>query len=373
MQVGPPPVDDSPWPLRGTQTMYASFFGLGCLPFEDRADPQFFFTTSESEEALAAMEYEAHYGEGLGLVLGASGTGKTLLIRTLLSRLNSNDRAVIITWLANGALDLIRECCKGFGVTLGSSPNPARRLNRLRRHLQRAVAADQRPILILDQAENLTPDNMGELATLGDLQGDHGKLLTIILVGQPQFRSLMDKPELSRLKQRLYGDRTLSPLPLSETQEYIRHRLQVAGASDPELFGLQAVARIHEASGGIPRLINNICNAVMVAAYGAETTEISDVLVEEVTRRSTHGVRTMDARDVGVEHAGQVASGWPEALAQHAAAIGGRETATVSCGVVSGRTSSAGVDGACGVAAPGFGHGGAPHRRSGRTRRSVRR
>ena len=123
--------------------MYANHFGLRCLPFEDRADVQFFFPTAASEEAVAAMEYEAHYGKGMALILGESGTGKTLLIRTLLQRLNATDHSVIVTWPASGGMDLARECCKGFGVSLPSKPSRDRQLDRLARHLTRTAADGQ--------------------------------------------------------------------------------------------------------------------------------------------------------------------------------------------------------------------------------------
>src|SRR3990172_5233202 len=118
--------------------MYCNFFGLLSLPFQDRADTQFFYPTAECEEALAAMEYEIQYGARMGLLIGGAGTGKALLSRTLLPRLQKSDQVVVITWPSSGAMDLLRECCKAFGVTLPSSHNQSRRLNRLRRHLGRS-------------------------------------------------------------------------------------------------------------------------------------------------------------------------------------------------------------------------------------------
>lgn len=263
--------------------MYTAFFGLRCLPFEDRADAQFFFPAAEHEETLAAMEYEAHYGTGIGLVLGEAGTGKTLLIRALLSRLHATDHVAVITTPANGAAEILRECCKGFGVSLPSSPNDSRRLNRLRRHLVRTIAAGHRAILVVDQAEHLTPVNMGEIKTLAELQAEQGRLLRVILAGHPRLRLLLNQPDFVRVRRQAFKERVLSPLTESETKDYVRHRLRVAGAGEADLFDLGALALVHTTSGGVPRLINQVCNASMLAAYGAGESRISAAIVGEVT------------------------------------------------------------------------------------------
>ncbi len=277
--------------------MYTQFFGLRCLPFEDRADAQFFYAAAAHEETLAAMEYEAHYGTGIGIVLGEAGTGKTLLIRALLSRLHATDHVVVISSPANGSTEIIRECCKGFGVSLPSSPSDARRLNRLRRHLSRTISAGHRAILIVDQAEHLTPANMGEIETLMDLHVDQGRLLRVILAGHPRLRSILDRPEFVRIRQQAFQERVLSPFTSVETNEYIRHRLRIAGAGDVDLFDAGAIGLMRASSGGVPRLINQLCNAAMIAAYGAGESCITASVVAEVAGINVNpsGVATRDA------------------------------------------------------------------------------
>ncbi len=291
--------------------MYCNFFGLRSHPFEDRADAQFFYPTAEGEETLAAMVYEIQYGTGLGLLIGEAGTGKTLLIRALLQRLQSADQTVVVTWPPSGAMDLIRECCKGFGVTLPSSHHETRRVNRLRRHLGRSAGSGHRSILILDQAENLSPSNIAQLATLADLSGDRGRFLTILLAAQPHVRSLLGRPEFARIRQQLFGERTLSPLTETDTREYIRHRLRIAGAGDADLFDGRAIALIHEISGGIPRLINRICNTAMLTAYGAERPCITRAIVEEATTtRPTVRERAVEAHELGLATVGDGGAPW---------------------------------------------------------------
>lgn len=290
--------------------MYGDFFGLRSLPFEDRADAQFFYPTTECQEALAAMENEIRHGTGLGLLIGEAGTGKTVLIRTLLRWLQKSDQTVVLTWPPSGETDLIRECSKGFGITLSSSNDQTRCLNRLSRHLGRRAGAGSRSILIVDQAENLSPGNMAQLATLAELSGERGKLLTTILAAQPLVRALLERPEFAWIRQQLFGERTLSPLAPKDTGEYIRHRLQIAGAVDTVLFDDRAISLIHEVSDGIPRFINRICNAAMLVAYAAQTPHISRTIVEEATSPPAVHERTIAARDLGPGRIGEGGAPW---------------------------------------------------------------
>ncbi len=289
--------------------MYCNFFGLRCRPFEDRADTRFLYATADCEEALAAMEYEGCYGEGMALVLGGAGTGKTLLIRSLLQRLDTSHRVVVLTWPATGQINFIREAAKGFGVSLPPANHDARCLARLRRHLTRRAKTNARAILIIDQAEHLTSENMTQLASLADMRHSNARLLSITLVGQPRIRSLLDRPEFARISQQLYGECILPPLTCDQTGQYVQHRLRTAGAVDARIFDKEAVALIHEAAGGIPRLINHICDAAMLAAYGAGVSRINREMAAEITRATGPRERAIDAREVGIDTTDRVAAG----------------------------------------------------------------
>lgn len=262
--------------------MYCDYFGLRLPPFEDRADLRFFFATPENEETLAAMEYEAHYGNGIALIVGEPGTGKTMLCRALVARVPATDHTVVLNWSPTGSHNLVRETCKGFGVSLPTTPNHTRRINRLRRHLARIAAGGHRALLIVDQAENLSADNLWELAALMDLFADRGRLLSIVLLAGPQIRRTLDRPEFTRMKQQLFGEKTLSPLTEPQTTEFIKFRLRAGGMPDPVVFDVDAIALIHRISRGLPRLINRLCNAALVSAYAAQQTIVSRILMEEV-------------------------------------------------------------------------------------------
>ncbi|MFQ5496210.1 MAG: AAA family ATPase, partial [Phycisphaerae bacterium] len=287
--------------------MYCDFFGLRFHPFDDPADTRFFFQTAEGEEALASMEYESHDGGGMALLLGQAGTGKSLLIRMFLQRLRAPDRSVVLTWPASEQPHLIHAAAKGFGITVPASSDPTRCLSRLRGHLSRRVGADLKAILILDQAENLTAENMAQLAALSELQSDSRGLLSILLVGQPQFRNLLDLPETARIRQRVFGDRVLPPLTAAETERYIHHRLRVAGTGETPLFEPDAARAIHEASGGIPRLINRLCNTALLAAYGAGDGRVASALAAEVcggvpAEPTGNDVAFIDNRPLTIDH-----------------------------------------------------------------------
>ncbi len=289
--------------------MYCDFFGLRCRPFENRADTQFIYMVPAFEEALAALEFEACHNRGMALVLGEAGIGKTLLIRSLLQRFDSAERVVVLTWPASEQADLIRETAKGFGVSLPSSHQSNQLLGRLRRHLARSLRAEHRSILVIDQAENLTTDNMAQLASLADMHLDDQRLLSVLLIGQPQVRLLLNEPTFARVAQHLFGERVLTALTREQTEAYIRHRLHAAGAASAEVFDGSAISAVHEASRGIPRLINRICNSAMLAAYGADQSQVTRDMVAEVTASAHTITRTVEAHELGLSDAGQVEAG----------------------------------------------------------------
>lgn len=286
---------------RSGRLTHDCLFGSHRRPFEDRADATFTFITPELEETCAAVEYEIRYGQGAILVVGEAGLGKTQFVRTMLSRLSAKDHAVVLTWPASGKRDLTRETCKAFGISISATRgNDAGWLSRLERHLKRQKGPQCSNVLFIDQAENLSTNNLTQLSALTELESEGAKLLTVVLLAQPILKSVLKQPKHARLMQHLFGERHISPLTRPQTAEYIRHRLSVAAVADPELFESNAVDWIYERTRGVPRLINHLCRQAMLAAYGADESKVSLTTLASINEPGVAHERSMDIRSLGL-------------------------------------------------------------------------
>lgn len=265
--------------------MYLEHFGLRLLPFEDRADPQFHFATPEAAETIAALEYAVRYGHRPAIVAGEAGIGKTMLVRSLLQRLHNTDHAVVITVPTGDGRHIIREVAKAFGLTFSGHPTTRRCLARLRRYFTQHAREDHHAAVVFDQAEHLNAEEMLKAVALSELQIDDRRLASVILVGQPQMLTTLTAPEFARFRQQAFTESTLTGLSASQTGEYISTRLRVAGAANPDLFTPDAVLRICQHTGGNPRLINQLANACLVAAYGAGAETVDDDIAREAATR----------------------------------------------------------------------------------------
>ncbi|MHC4697267.1 MAG: ExeA family protein, partial [Planctomycetota bacterium] len=299
--------------------MYANFFGLRRLPFEDRVDTKFFFGTPAFEEKLKALEHECHGDPQIALVLGEAGVGKTMLIRTLALRLPVTDHTIVLTCRSDGEMNVLRDVCKTFGAGLPTTETAPRCLARLRRHLKKAGQANHRSILFIDQAENLSRESLSHLTTLADLEDCEGKFLTIILVGQAGLRPLLDHPKLAPLRRRLVSELTLSAMTQAETAQYIARRLRVAGAGEGNLFDQDAVAVIYRAAKGIPAATNRFCDAAMAAACDAGEKRVTRASAVEATRTAATQERSADIRDVGIGGPSPTPSAFPGVAFPHSA------------------------------------------------------
>ncbi|MHC4090141.1 MAG: ExeA family protein, partial [Planctomycetota bacterium] len=270
--------------------MYCDFFGLRCPPFDDVPDPRFFFPSADHEEALALLRFAATNRKGPVLLTGGLGTGKTLLCRTLLSRVHIECIPVVCTCTPGDPNGLIRRVCKALNLRLVRSGVPveeADRLalnlrlvrsgvpveeaDRLKKHLSSRTTAQRSVVLlVLDQVENLTAADFEELVILSNLEAHGRRLVQILLVGQPRVTETLAAPQFEQLRQRMFALHNLRLLSAEEVVQYVRHRLNVVGRSDEALFDDDALALIAERSGGVPRLINQICDAALLAAYSTE-------------------------------------------------------------------------------------------------------
>jgi len=257
-----------------------AFFGLLQKPFNPTPDPRFLYPSPGHREGLAHLLYGVQEHKGFILLTGEVGTGKTTLLRALLSRLDSHTASAFVfdtTLPFEGLLEYILE---DFGVAkVGESH--VQRLIALNNFLTERRRAGQNTVLVLDEAQNLDLRALEQIRLLSNFETDTDKLLQILLVGQPELLDKLNRPELRQLKQRISLRCHILPLTPAETREYIRTRLRIAGARDLGLFSDPAIMRIAEYSGGIPRLINTVCDHCLVIGYADQIRRIDGKVVEE--------------------------------------------------------------------------------------------
>ncbi len=261
--------------------MYAQYFGLNEKPFSIAPDPRYLYQSDRHAEALAHLLYGVEEAGGFIQLTGEVGTGKTTLTRVLLNRLPVNVEVAMILNPRLSVKEFLQNISEELQLDWAASAGSVKELiDGLNAHLLRAHAAGRRVVLIIDEAQNLDADLLEQIRLLTNLETTERKLLQIILIGQPELRQTLARADLRQLAQRITGRYHLAPLNRSETEAYIRHRLQVAGASR-EIFSPGAVREIHRLSGGVPRLINVICDRALLGAYGKEKATVSLRLARE--------------------------------------------------------------------------------------------
>ena len=261
--------------------MYKDFFGLKHKPFHIVPNPNFLYLSPQHRNALACLEYGLNERTGFVLLSGDVGAGKTTLVRHLLNRIDGSVDVAQVFHTHLEANDLIKVIAGEFGVTPG--PDKSTTLERLHNHLIARFAERKPALLLIDEAQNLSPQGLEEVRMLSNLQTDQELLLQIMLVGQPELRTRLKQPELWQLSQRISVNYHLTGLRPEETQAYIRHRLGQAG-SKVNPFSLAAMALIHAYSNGFPRIINTLCDNALVYGYAANQSLIDANLVMEVAR-----------------------------------------------------------------------------------------
>ncbi len=264
--------------------MYESYFNLRSKPFQLNPDPAFFFGSRGHRRAMAYLEYGLHQSEGFIVITGEIGAGKTTIVRSLLEHLYpAKVVAANLVSTQIDADDILRMVAAAFGL-------PSRNLDKaglllaLETFLVSTTAAGKRALLIVDEAQNLTPAAVEELRMLSNFQLEDHALLQSFLIGQPEFRDIMQGAAMQQLRQRVIASYHLGPLDASETRSYIEHRLRHVGWSDDPLFEAAAFTAIYAHTGGIPRRINTLCDRLLLAAFLAERHRIGEADVQEVIR-----------------------------------------------------------------------------------------
>src|ERR1700685_3701951 len=260
--------------------MYTSFFGLNEKPFAITPDPRYLYLSERHAEALAHLLYGINESGGFIQLTGEVGTGKTTVVRTLLSRVPHHAYVAGILNPRVTPVEFLLTICEELGVAVGQAERDSVKamVDALNRRLLTAHAEGRRIIVIVDEAQNLSADVLEQVRLLTNLETATQKLLQIILIGQPELRELLDRTDLRQLAQRITGRYHLKPLSREETKGYVRHRLRVAGATE-EIFTPAALSEVHRLSMGIPRVINVACDRALLGAYTQETRKITAALV----------------------------------------------------------------------------------------------
>ena len=264
--------------------MYLGFYGLREHPFSTTPDPRFLFLTSGHREALAQLTYGVQGDKGCTVLTGDIGTGKTTLLRALLWKLDST---VAVACVSESSLPFegLLECIlEEFGVKALDASH-ARRLLALKSFLNERHLAGLKTALILDEAQNLSPSTLEQVRLLSNFEAPGAKLLQILLVGQPELGAKLALPELRQLRQRIALRCELGPLSREETRQYILSRLRIAGAHDPGTFTDGAIESIVRHSGGIPRVINILCDHCLLIGYADQKPRIDPGIVAEAWRQ----------------------------------------------------------------------------------------
>ena len=269
--------------------MYESFYGLQEKPFSTLPDPDFLFMSKRHRLALTMLEYGIQNRVGFSVICGEIGCGKTTLVRKLLAAVDETVHVGLVNNTHVAIADLLEWIMLAFGQPYAGMTQ-VERYDRFQQFLLAEYASNRRVVLIVDEAQNLNAGALEALRMLSNINADKDQLLQVILVGQPQLKDLLNRPDLHQFAQRVGVDFFIPPLDGAEVRKYVQHRLKVAGREE-ELFLPDALDRIAEASRGVPRSINILCDTALVYGFAVEAPTIDASVVEEVLQdRRRYGV-----------------------------------------------------------------------------------
>ncbi|NND45508.1 MAG: AAA family ATPase [Xanthomonadales bacterium] len=291
--------------MRGRELMYLEYFGLSEAPFSITPDPGFVYLSQRHRDALAHLLYGVGQGGSGGFVqlTGEVGTGKTTLCRCLLEQVPEGTRIALVLNPLMSPRELLAAICEELRIdTTGIEDSSKALVDRLNQELLAAHAAGERVVVVIDEAQNLSPESLEQVRLLTNLETHKQKLLQIVLLGQPELRQLLQRQSLRQLAQRITARYHLTPLGREDTARYVRHRMQVAGARHNP-FRRAAMRALFQRSSGIPRLINIIADRALVAAYARER--------EDIDARMVHAA----ADEVQLGEPGARRAWWPWAAA----------------------------------------------------------
>ncbi len=263
--------------------MYTSSFGLKENPFNLTPDPRYLFLSPQHSEALNHLIYGINEKKGFIVVTGGIGTGKTTLCRTLLSILDKSTDSALIFNPSLSDMELLATINQEFGIKSGPGRKTKKtHIDSLNKFLLKNFSEGRNSVLLIDEAQNLSRGVMEQIRMLSNLETEREKLLQIVLLGQPELQNILRSQSLKQLNERITVKYNLTPLNRHQEEDYIMHRLEVAGATSGfPRFSNHAYKKIHSYSRGIPRRINAICDRALLIAYGTDSHKITGKMIEK--------------------------------------------------------------------------------------------
>ncbi len=261
--------------------IYTSHFGLKERPFSLVPDPDFLYWSGPHSQAYTMLEYGILTCAPITVITGEVGAGKTTLLHHLLKELEDEVNIGLIANAHGDRGELLRWVLMALDQPADSAASYVDLFNQLQQHLIQQYAEGRRTILIFDEAQNLSRESLEELRMFTNINANKDELLQLVLVGQPELRDLVNRPDMSQFAQRVASSFHLQAMDERTVREYIRHRLKVAGA-ERNIFSVAAAKLIHAATGGVPRLVNQLCDLSMVFAYTKGNMRIMEGTVQSV-------------------------------------------------------------------------------------------
>jgi len=261
--------------------MYCEFYGLIRRPFEMTPDPSFLYLGEAHREGLAMLQYAVESRKGFVLLTGEVGTGKTTLLHSLLSQLDARTHSAFVFNPRLKPIDFFKVVFDEFEIE-AECRTKGEYLMALNRFLIDKLERDEPVLLIVDEAQNLSAEMLEEIRLLSNLETPRSKLLQIMLVGQPELKAMLAQPELRQLRQRIVLRHHLRPFNAQESASYVDERLRLAGYTDKALFDRGALREIHESTGGIPRLVNIVCDGALLLGFSRELAQVDRKVIREV-------------------------------------------------------------------------------------------
>ena len=273
--------------------MYEEFYHLNEKPFTLSPDPSFLFLGKSHLRAMNILEYGVESDAGITVISGEVGTGKTTLLRGLINELGDDVTIGLITNTQRNFGDLLKWVLMSYDIEFDET-DPVKLYKIFVDFITREHRAGRRVLLIIDEAQNLGADALEDIRMLTNINVDKRPVLQLILVGQPELIEMLKKKELRQFAQRVSADYFLQPLTFQEMQKYIRHRIKVAGGNE-NLFALTAFATVYYHSGGIPRIINTICDMALVYGYADGAPKIrKEIILDAIRDRKVGGLVIRD-------------------------------------------------------------------------------